>query len=144
MPRSSSQRITPLAASRPKALPPARTIACTLSIALTGSSSSVSRVPGEAPRTSTPATAPSRAITTVQPVGRRGSVKWPTSRPATAVKPRSHAPACPSATGLRPGGGQRVGLQANTPAVVCMRRDTSPIWNSVSPKVISITVRRLK
>ena len=36
MPRSSSQRITPLAASRPKALPPASTIACTLSIALTG------------------------------------------------------------------------------------------------------------
>ena len=62
--------------------------ACTLSIALTGSSSSVSRVPGDAPRTSTPATAPSRAITTVQPVGRRASVKWPTSRPATAVRPK--------------------------------------------------------
>src|SRR5436190_17449241 len=89
MPRSSSQRMTPPAASRPNALPPARTTACTLSIALTGSSNSVSRVPGEAPRTSTPATAPARAITTVQPVGRRASVKWPTSRPATAVKPNA-------------------------------------------------------
>ena len=41
-------------------------------------------------------------------------------------------------------GGRPARLQANTPAVVCMRRDTSPSWNSVSPKVISITVRRLK
>ena len=34
--------------------------ACTVSIAFTGSSRSVSRVPGDAPRTSTPATAPPR------------------------------------------------------------------------------------
>ena len=35
-------------------------------------------------------------------------------------------------------------LQANTPAVSCMRADTSPRWCNVSPKVSSITVRRLK
>src|SRR4029453_9267527 len=45
------------------------------------------RVPGAAPRTSTPQTAPPSASTTVQPVGRRASVKWPTERPATAVSP---------------------------------------------------------
>ena len=49
-----------------------------------GESSSVSRVPGAAPRTSTPATAPCGVSTTVQPVGRRVSVKWPTERPATS------------------------------------------------------------
>ena len=82
---SSSQRITPLAASRPKALPPDSTIACTLSTTFSGASSSVSRVPGAAPRTSTPATTPSPASTTVQPVGRSVSVKCPTLRPETAV-----------------------------------------------------------
>ena len=34
--------------------------------------------------------------------------------------------------------------QAKTPAVVCIRRETSPSWYSVSPKVSSITVSRLK
>ena len=82
---SSSQRITPLAASRPKALPPDSTMACTLSTTFSGASSSVSRVPGAAPRTSTPATTPSPASTTVQPVGRSVRVKCPTLRPETAV-----------------------------------------------------------
>ena len=41
--------------------------------------------PGAAPRTSTPPTAPSGAMTTLQPVGRRGSVNWPTRRPRTSV-----------------------------------------------------------
>ena len=40
-----------------------------------GFSKSVSRVPGAEPRTSTPAMAPFSASTTVQPVGRLGSVK---------------------------------------------------------------------
>ena len=44
--RSSRKRTTPEAASRPKALPPDNTIACTRSTVLTGSSRSVSRVPG--------------------------------------------------------------------------------------------------
>ena len=84
-PCSSSQRTAPVAASRPQALPPESITACTFSTRLQGSSRSVSRVPGAAPRTSTPATAPSRAITTLQPVGRRVSVKCPTSIPATRV-----------------------------------------------------------
>ena len=84
-PRSSSQRTAPVAASSPHALPPASMMACTLSTRLEGWSKSVSRVPGAAPRTSTPATAPSRVMMTVQPVGRRVSVKWPTSMPATRV-----------------------------------------------------------
>src|SRR5450432_4750407 len=92
MPRSSSQRITPPAASRPKALPPASRMAWTFSTALIGASSSVSRVPGAAPRTSTPQTAPPSASTTVQPVGRRASVKWPTESPATAVRPKDIKP----------------------------------------------------
>jgi hypothetical protein len=85
MPRSSSQRITPPAASSPKALPPASSTACTFSTAFSGDSSSVSRVPGAAPRTSTPATAPAGVSTTVQPVGRRVSVKWPQRMPGTEV-----------------------------------------------------------
>ena len=61
-------------------------IACTCSTAFSGESNSVSRVPGAAPRTSTPATAPSEVSTTVQPVGRRVSVWWPTRRPRTSVR----------------------------------------------------------
>ena len=82
MPRSSSQRITPDAASSPNALPPPSNTACTCSTLFSGDSRSVSRVPGAPPRTSTPATAPAPHSTTLQPVGRRGSVKWPTVRPA--------------------------------------------------------------
>ena len=74
MPRDSSQRMTPPAASSPNALPPASSTAWIFSTELSGDSSSVSRVPGAAPRTSTPATAPSSTSTTVQPVGRRVSV----------------------------------------------------------------------
>lgn len=66
--------MTPVAASRPKALPPASITACTFSTMLTGLSRSVSRVPGAAPRTSTPPVAPASAMMTVQPVGRRVSV----------------------------------------------------------------------
>ncbi len=35
-------------------------------------------------------------------------------------------------------------LQANTPAVSCMRADTSPSWCRVSPKVMSSCVNFLK
>jgi hypothetical protein len=63
--------MTPLAASRPKALPPDNTIAWTRGTLFEGSSSSMSRVPGAPPRTSTPATMPSAPVRiTVQPVGR--------------------------------------------------------------------------
>ena len=53
---SSSQRTVPVAASRPNALPPASTTALTLSTMLSGSSRSVSRVPGAPPRCETPPT----------------------------------------------------------------------------------------
>ena len=85
IPCSSSQRMAPLAASRPQALPPDSMTACTCCTRLEGCSRSVSRVPGAAPRTSQPPTAPPRASTTVQPVGRRASVWWPTSMPCTRV-----------------------------------------------------------
>src|SRR5674476_581724 len=42
-------------------------------------------VSAAAPHRSTPATAPSRAMMTLQPVGRRASVKCPTSMPRTLV-----------------------------------------------------------
>src|SRR5262245_17545288 len=55
---------------------------------LSGSSRSVSRVPGAPPRCETPPVAPSPStMTTVQPVGRSARVKWPTLRPSTAVSP---------------------------------------------------------
>src|SRR6266545_94897 len=81
--------MTPLAASRPKALPPDRTIAFTFCTWLTGLSRSVSRVPGAPPRTSTLATAPVSVRITVHPVGRSVRVKWPTLIPGTAVRPLS-------------------------------------------------------
>ena len=49
---------------------------------------SVSRVPGEEPRTSTPTVAPSGSSkrTAVQPVRATGSVAWPTSTPGTSQR----------------------------------------------------------
>ena len=60
--------MTPEAASNPKAEPPASTTACTRWTRAVEESRSVSRVPGAPPRTSTPAVAPPRHSTTVQPV----------------------------------------------------------------------------
>src|ERR1700722_12026660 len=61
-------------------------MAWTCCTVLMGFSKSVSRVPGAAPRTSTPATAPLRKRIAVQPVGRRLSVKCPTSMPGMLVR----------------------------------------------------------
>src|SRR5262245_50376592 len=85
---SSSQRTTPAAASSPKALPPVSTMAFTRSTRLTGSSKSVSRVAGAAPRCDTPPTASPSTTTTVQPVGLSVRVKCPTLMPDTAVSVR--------------------------------------------------------
>src|SRR4051812_35643604 len=68
-------------------------MAWTRSTLFEGSSSSMSRVPGAPPRTSTPATTPAAPVRmTVQPVGRSVSVWWPTVRPATAVRPFAASP----------------------------------------------------
>ena len=74
MPRLSSSRATPLAASRPKADPPERQTAWTLSTVFSGRSRAVSRDAGAPPRTSTPPVAPSGATITVQPVPASSSV----------------------------------------------------------------------
>ena len=83
-PRTDSQVMTPSAAARPNAEPPARQMAWMRSTRDPGRSRSVSRVPGAAPRTSTPAIAPSVASTTVQPVIAVSSVAWPTHNPRTS------------------------------------------------------------
>ena len=67
-PCAASQSMTPAAASSPNAEPPDSTIASTRSTSVAGPSSSVSRLPGAPPRTSTAATAGASAITTVAPV----------------------------------------------------------------------------
>ncbi len=96
---------TPVATSRPNALPPERNTACTCCTRFTGSSRSVSIVPGADPRTSTPATAPASDRITVQPVGRSPRVKCPTLRPGTSVSPEfidmpdALRPSCCRATG---------------------------------------------
>ena len=82
---SSSHRITPIAASSPYALPPDSVIALTICTLFTGLSTSVSRVPGAPPRTSTPPVVSSFTMMAVQPVGRSVSVKCPTFTPSTAV-----------------------------------------------------------
>ena len=85
MPRSSSHRCTPSAAASPNALPPLSRMAWTRSTRRIGSSRSVSRVPGDPPRTATPPTALSPHSTTVQPVAASASVQWPAAMPGTAV-----------------------------------------------------------
>ena len=84
-PCCSSQRIAPLAASRPKALPPASMTASIFSTSRPGAMASVSRVPGPPPRTSTPATAPFSKMTAVTPVRAAASVACPTRTPVTSV-----------------------------------------------------------
>src|SRR5258706_13048295 len=77
--------ITPEAASKPKAEPPASITAWTFPTRLMGLSKSVSRVPGAPPRTSTPAGAPLRHKITVHPVTASSFCAWPTSIPGTSV-----------------------------------------------------------
>src|SRR3712207_345873 len=85
-PFSSRKRTTPSAAERPKALPPVSRRPWVPLTAPMGPRRSVSRVPGEEPRTSTPTTAPSGSsnMTTVQPVRPSPAVAWPTSTPGTS------------------------------------------------------------
>src|SRR5215210_5992476 len=85
---SSRKWTTPSTAASPKALPPVRSSACVGRRAPTGPRRSVSRVPGEEPRTSTPTTAPSWPSnrTAVQPVTPTLSVAWPTSTPGTSQR----------------------------------------------------------
>src|SRR5512136_1178733 len=77
--------MTPAAASRPNAEPPASSTAWTFCTRCIGRSRSVSRVPGAPPRWSTPPTAPFTHSTTVQPVRARSSPAWPTWIPGTSV-----------------------------------------------------------
>src|SRR5918997_4381690 len=85
-PFSSRKPTTPSAAARPKALPPVRRRPWVPLRVPMGPSRSVSRVPGEEPRTSTPTTAPlgSSKRTAVQPVAPSRSVAWPTRTPGTS------------------------------------------------------------
>src|SRR5919107_418951 len=87
-PFSSRKRTTPSTAASPKALPPVSSRAWVGRTAPTGPSRSVSRVPGEEPRTSTPTTAPSwpSKRTAVQPVTPSLCVAWPTSTPGTSQR----------------------------------------------------------
>src|SRR5713101_2578712 len=82
---SSRYFMTPLAASRPYALPPVSTTASTCSTRFSGCSSSVSRVAGAPPRTSTPPTATVSHRITVQPVAASRFVSCPTRMPGMSV-----------------------------------------------------------
>src|SRR5215208_3145467 len=87
-PFSSRNRTTPSTAASPNALPPVRSRPWVGRTAPTGPRRSVSRVPGEEPRTSTPTTAPSwpSKRTAVQPVPPSLCVAWPTSTPGTSQR----------------------------------------------------------
>src|SRR5262245_33579940 len=113
-PRASRCAIAPKTASRPKALPPARTTAWIRSARWRGSSRSRPATPEAQPRTSTPATAPSGQRIAVQPVAPTGSEAWPTRSPGTSVSveirdlplpPRLHPPDGQEGRLLLPGGG---------------------------------------
>src|SRR5580700_7522926 len=65
-------------------------MACARSVTVPGRSPSVLIVPGAPPRTSTPATAPPGASSTVHPVRPRSSVQCPADTPAGS---RAWAPA---------------------------------------------------
>src|SRR5579884_3493553 len=77
--------MTPLAASRPKALPPVSRMAFTRSTRCRGRSRSVSRVAGAPPRTSTPPVAGRSQRMTVQPVPASRLVSCPTRMPGMSV-----------------------------------------------------------
>src|ERR1700676_5271110 len=77
--------MTPLAASNPKALPPASKMALTPSTRCMGRSKSVSRVAGAPPRTSTPPVAGVSHKITVQPVPAARLVSCPTRMPGMSV-----------------------------------------------------------
>src|SRR6185369_3398071 len=112
-----------------------------------GLSRSVSRVPGAAPRTSTPATAPSSVRITVQPVGLRESVKCPTLIPATSVidllsskvsrafaaspSPKMLTPAAAIAP---PSSSRRVGFDFNSSSVRSQSRRDAGLEPRVSPR----------
>ena len=86
-PAASSRAITPSAAASPYADPPDSTMAWTRWTVASGRSRSVSRVPGAAPRTSAPATAPPAGVsTTVVPESPPSTCAWPTRRPTTSVR----------------------------------------------------------
>ena len=78
--------MTPSAAARPKALPPASSRPCTVSTWDSGRMSSVSRQPGAKPGTAMPGVKPWGQRMAVQPVWFRSSVAWPASRPWMAVR----------------------------------------------------------
>src|SRR6185437_7653323 len=84
--RSSRYRITPEAASKPKALPPVRSsawISCTVAV---GARRSVSRVAGAPPPTATPARMlPASGNNTVQPVSASRSCQWPIRIPGNGA-----------------------------------------------------------
>ena len=85
-PCSRKKRMTPSAAARPKALPPASSRPCTVSTWDSGRMSSVSRQPGAKPGTAMPGVKPCGQRMAVQPVWFRSSVAWPASRPSMAVR----------------------------------------------------------
>ena len=85
-PCSRKKRMTPSAAARPKALPPASSRPCTVSTWASGRMSSVSRQPGAKPGTAMPGVKPCGQRMAVQPVWFRSSVAWPASRPSMAVR----------------------------------------------------------
>ena len=84
MPRASSSRAAPLAASRPNAEPPDSMTAWTTSTVFSGRSRSVSRLAGAPPRTSTPPVAPAGAMMAVHPVPASGFVQCPKRKPSTS------------------------------------------------------------
>ena len=77
--------MTPLAASRPKAEPPERTIASISLTSLSGSSSGVSLLPGAPPRIEIPAVKGLSAVMTVTPDLSVPSAALPTFSPSISV-----------------------------------------------------------
>ena len=110
--------MTPSAAARPNALPPVSRMACARSAVMPGRSSSVPRVPGAPPRTSTPGTAPPGTSTTVQPVRPAVSVQCPTDTPPGSRAGASGWFAITSASRLPPLAAGHAGLALGTGSMI--------------------------
>ena len=118
--------MTPAAVSSPKALPPESTIACTSCDRVHGVEQvGLARARRPAPHVHAADRAAS-ARTTVQPVGRRRSVKWPDAQTRTSVRPPA-APAGAATPGPAPTDtARRKDCRELTPADAAHRGDRTP------------------
>jgi hypothetical protein len=136
-----SQRITPDAASSPKALPPVSSTACTHSTVFRAQQIGLARAGRAAAHGSTPQVTPWGTEHHGAAGGRPAAAAWPTVRPAMSVRLRSGSWVMAAIVGSPLDASPD---QAKTPAVSCMRPTPRPGGAGCRRRLSSSIVRRLK